>query len=114
MRRTGKKCPCKSLHWRFADKRTCDGEQRVAFLQHVLVANNYVHPKIADIRLCNTWVEREALLCTLMIESLLLDMLLEQRDSYANPEACTSRAWSDSFQEVETFAGPHDVAPYEG
>ena len=29
---SGKKCPCKSLHWKFSDKRSCDGASSVSFV----------------------------------------------------------------------------------
>ncbi len=32
----GKRCDCKSLHWKFSDKRTCDGKLSSMSVQHLL------------------------------------------------------------------------------
>lgn len=48
----GKRCDCKSLHWKFTDKRTCDGE-----FHHTLASCCHSRRvQIAAIALCNMFV----------------------------------------------------------
>lgn len=62
---------------------------------HVPVANHYVLPKdcghtpMQHVRIIQIAAERT--------NAFRTDMLLEQRDSYAHPEACPGRAWCDSL-----------------
>lgn len=53
----GKKCPCKSLHWKFSDKRTCDGMCSTFIARIILYLNHYItecgHSPMQHVRDCS-------------------------------------------------------------
>ena len=86
----GKLCDCKSLHWSFSDKRSCDGKFSVEFT--ILLPNTHIYNQTVDIALCNM----SEFYFTTAIEFILthfLDLFLEYGNPYAHPEARHGGPW---------------------
>lgn len=103
----GKACDCKSLHWRFSDKKSCDGVSSYFYPIPALVI--VLLFQCAD---CGHSPMQHVLISLLALffsSSLTLarlaDLFLEHRNSYAYSEARHDRPRKRCFQKTENLAG---------
>lgn len=91
----GKRCDCKSLHWKFSDKATCDG-MISSLIWGALFTRSI---KIVGTLQCTMYVDwRLSLRHSLNL--IVVDLLLEQWDPYSDPERGHARLWRNCFQET--------------
>lgn len=88
-----KRCDCKSLHWKFSDHRTCDGECPVSVM--LLAVSPGIHSRLRS-------------------QPYAPYLLLEQRDSYSYPEKRYDWARLDRIQEASCSPRSHDAASHKG
>jgi len=95
----GKACECKSLHWKFSDKR--DVRRWVPVIWQPVEI--FISKQIADIPLCLP-------MCSLTHVLIALDLPLEQWDIDSHTKEQNDRPWQDCVQKVENLTWS-DSAP---
>lgn len=104
----GKRCDCKSLHWKFSDKATCDGKVQSICLSiiHLVWSRLWAYTH-APCMCINEYSYRE------LFNSIVADLLLEQWDPHSDPEERHVRSWRNCVQETQGSSGPYDAATHQ-